>query len=268
MANEQRFYWLKLKRDFFKRHDIRIIEGMPNGKDYVLFYLKLLCESVDHDGNLRFSEKIPYSEEMLATITDTNVDIVRSAVNMFVQLGMMELMDDGTFFMTEVMRMTGSAVDSDGANRVRRFREKQKETFLLEQRTVTNCNASVTDSVTKDNESKSKRKELDKEKEKEKDDKRKRFTPPTLEEVQAYCKERKNNVDAKKFFDYYQEGEWHDSQGKPVRNWKQKLLRWEKDDTQRQTQKKKPMDERELHEEDYEHGYYSDIMNRPLRQTN
>lgn len=95
------------------------------------------------------------------------------------------------------------------------------------------------------------------------EDKRKRFTPPTLEEVQAYCKERKNNVDAKKFFDYYQEGEWHDSQGKPVRNWKQKLLRWEKADTQKQTQKKKPMDERELHEEDYEHGYYSDIMNRP-----
>ena len=75
-----KFYWLKLKRDFFKRHDIRIIEGMPNGKDYVLFYLKLLCESVDHEGNLRFSEQIPYNEQMLSTITDTNVDIVRNAI--------------------------------------------------------------------------------------------------------------------------------------------------------------------------------------------
>ena len=56
---EQKYYWLKLKRDFFKRHDIRIIEAMPNGKDYILFYLKLLCESVDHEGNLRFSEQIP-----------------------------------------------------------------------------------------------------------------------------------------------------------------------------------------------------------------
>ena len=81
-----------------------IIEGMPNGKDYVLFYLKLLCESVDHEGNLRFSEQIPYNEQMLSTITDTNVDIVRNAINIFTELGMMELMDDGTFYMNEVQK--------------------------------------------------------------------------------------------------------------------------------------------------------------------
>ena len=78
----KKYYWLKLKKDFFKRHDIQIIESMPNGKDYVLFYLKLLCESIDHDGNLRFSETIPYSEQMLATITNTNIDIVRNAISM------------------------------------------------------------------------------------------------------------------------------------------------------------------------------------------
>ena len=75
----KRYYWLKLQKDFFKRHDIRIIENMPNGKDYVLFYLKLLCESTSHDGNLRFSDTIPYSEDMLSTITNTNIDIVRSS---------------------------------------------------------------------------------------------------------------------------------------------------------------------------------------------
>lgn len=105
---EKRFYWLKLKRDFFKRHDIRIIEAMPNGKDYILFYLKLLCESVDHSGDLRFSEQIPYDEQMLAIITNTNIDIVRSAVQVFRQLGMMEVLDDGTFYMSEVEKMLGS----------------------------------------------------------------------------------------------------------------------------------------------------------------
>jgi hypothetical protein len=44
---EKRYYWLKLKRDFFKRHDIKIIEAMPNGKDYVLFYLKLLVVGIN-----------------------------------------------------------------------------------------------------------------------------------------------------------------------------------------------------------------------------
>lgn len=71
------------------------------------------------------------------------------------------------------------------------------------------------------------------------DKKRKRFIPPTLEEVQAYCKERNNNVDPKKFFDYYQAGEWKDGKGDPVKNWKQKLITWEKKDN---TPKSKPSD--------------------------
>ena len=56
---------------------------------------------------------------------------------------------------------------------------------------------------------------------------RKTFVPPTLEEVQAYCKERHNNVDAKKFFDYYNEAEWHDKNGDKVKSWKQKVITWE-----------------------------------------
>ena len=118
---DKRYYWLKLKKDFFKRHDIQIIENMPNGKDYILFYLKLLCESVDHDGNLRFSEQIPYNENMLSTITNTNVDIVRSAITVFSQLQMMEVMDDGTYYMTEVNKMLGS--ETYWAQRKREQRE-------------------------------------------------------------------------------------------------------------------------------------------------
>ena len=62
---------------------------------------------------------------------------------------------------------------------------------------------------------------------KSKGEKRKRFVPPTLEEVKAYCQERNNNVDPKKFFDYYEQGKWKDSKGNPVKNWKQKLITWE-----------------------------------------
>lgn len=56
---------------------------------------------------------------------------------------------------------------------------------------------------------------------------RKRFIPPTLEEVQAYAKERGREDLAKKFFDYFEAGEWHDSEGKPVKAWKQKFITWE-----------------------------------------
>ena len=108
----ERYYWLKLKKDFFKRHDVKIIEGMENGKDYVLFYLKLLCESLDHNGNLRFSDTIPYNESMLASITGTNIDVVRSAMKVLVGLNLIEIFDDQTIFMREVEKMTGSETAS------------------------------------------------------------------------------------------------------------------------------------------------------------
>ena len=117
----KRYYWLKLDRRFFKRHDIRIVESMPNGKDYILFYLKLLCESVSHDGELRFSEAIPYNEQMLAIVTETNVDVVKAALKTFSDLNMIEILDDGTLYMTESQKMLGS--ETDWAEKKRKQRE-------------------------------------------------------------------------------------------------------------------------------------------------
>jgi uncharacterized protein YdaU (DUF1376 family) len=56
---------------------------------------------------------------------------------------------------------------------------------------------------------------------------KKKFIPPTLEEIQSYCTERNSGVDPKKFFDYYETSGWVDAKGQKVRNWKQKLITWE-----------------------------------------
>ncbi len=213
---EGRFYWLKLHRDFFKRHDIKVVEAMPNGKDYILFYLKLLVESVDHEGSLRFSDSIPYSAEMLSAVTNTNVDVVRGAIKTFSELGMVTILPDSTIYMEEVNRMIGSAVDNEAANRKRRQRERER--LAQTQTPLIECDTSVTNC----HESKSKR---------ESKSKNNIFTPPTLEEVQAYCKERGNTVDAKAFFDYYEAGHWRDSKNQPVKSWKQKVITWEKHET-------------------------------------
>ena len=105
---DEKFYWLKLDKGFFKRPDIKIIEAMENGKDYILFYLKLLCESIDKEGLLRLTDTIPYNESMLSSITNTNVDVVRSAVKVFIQLNMLEKLDNGTLYMTELQQIMGS----------------------------------------------------------------------------------------------------------------------------------------------------------------
>lgn len=125
--NKEKYYWFKLKDDFFKRHDIKIIKSMPNGKDYVIFYLQLLCESLSHNGKLRFNEEIPYSEEMLSVITDTNIDVVRSAMKLFVQLKLVEVMDDQTIYMTKLQSMIGST--TIGAEK--KMLQREKSTQLL-----------------------------------------------------------------------------------------------------------------------------------------
>ena len=214
---EKKYYWLKLKRDFFKRHDIRIIEEMPNGKEYLLFYLKLLVESIDHEGNLRFSDTIPYNEQMLSVITNTNVDIVRSAMKLFADgLHLIEIKDDDTIYMEEVEKMIGS--ETKWAEYKRNAKVSASNVPLLEnvQSVSNNCPT-----------------EIEKEKDKEKDKKKeaykpkKRFVPPTLDEVKAYCQKRNNNIDPQKFFDFYDAAEWIDSKGEPVKNWKQKVITWE-----------------------------------------
>ena len=167
MPESKKYYWLKLKRDFFKRHDIRIIESMPNGKDYILFYLKLLVESVDHNGALRFSDSIPYNAEMLGIITNTNVDIVEKAIKVFSKLNLIDVLDDSTIYMNEVSNMIGAAADNDNAERQRRFRERQKQNALVSG--VTKKNAGVTETVTNNNEIKKKRIDIEKDKEIEKE---------------------------------------------------------------------------------------------------
>jgi predicted phage replisome organizer len=213
---DKKYYWLKVKRDFFKRHDIQIIEDMPNGKDYILFYLKLLCESVDHEGNLRFSEEIPYNEQMLATITRTNIDVVRSAIKIFTQLNMMEIFDDGTYYMNEVQKMLGS--ETYWANQKRLQREQQKQLDWKMSNESPTCPSKSID------------KELDKDIDIKENNKKKTttkvFVKPSLEEVKAYCEERKNGIDPEIFIAFYESKGWKVGKS-PMKNWKAAMITWE-----------------------------------------
>ena len=224
---EKKYYWLKLQKDFFKRHDIKIIKSMPNGKDYVIFYLTLLLESIDHEGALRFSDTIPYNDDMLATITDTNIDIVRSAMKILIELNMIEILDDSTIYLAEISKMIGC--ENSVAERVRKHRESQK---------ALHCNADVTLMKQKCNTEIELEKEIEleidienngEEKSSPIPSKSKRFIPPTIEEVTFYCQERSNNVNAEKFVDHYTSNGWKVGKN-PMKDWKASVRTWEQKD--------------------------------------
>jgi predicted phage replisome organizer len=208
MSENKKFYWLKLKRDFFKRHDIRIIEEMENGKDYILFYLKLLLESVNHEGHLRFSETIPYNEKMLSVVTNTNIDIVRSAMKIFIDLEMIEILDDSTIYMTEVIKLVGS--ETAIAERVRKHRSKQK---LLQ------CNINALQSNTE--------LELEKELELEleKEETTTQHARPTNLEVAEYfgqyLDEENAGIEAWRWYQYNEQRGWD-----CLPDWKTAAQRW------------------------------------------
>lgn len=208
-SSNGRKYWLKLKRDFFKRHDIRILEDMENGKEFVLFYLKLMCESIDHEGRLRFSESIPYDNKMLSTITNTDINIVDDAMKIFEELGMIEVEEDKTIVLNEIPNMTMSVVDNDNANRQRRYRERKK------MNTLSNDNATVTKNNESNRYSNNKNKKID----------NNNIIYPTIPEVRKIIKEKNYVVSAKQFHDYYFTMWW--SQGIELsKDWKDVLEEW------------------------------------------
>ena len=90
-----------------------------------------------------------------------------------------------------------------------------------------------------------------------KNSKRKTFAPPTLEEVEKYVLEKKLNVNAKNFYDYFTEGNWIDRNGNEVKNWKQKILTWNgyRDTGQKQEKSEKKVQQREYSEDDFNNLY-------------
>lgn len=229
---EKRFYWLKLQKDFFKRHDIKYIESLPNGREIAFFYLKLMVESVDHDGELRFSSEIPYSEAMLASVTDTPMEIVEPGMAVLKELGLVKIDEAGTITVPKVIKMIDSAADTDGARRMRRLREqKANETCGSANETCGSANETCAQNEqdrTKGDESIEKEIEIEKEleidtkRESKERKSRSHFVPPTVEEVYDYCEGRHNGIDPLRFVDYYSARGW-----KNITDWKAQVRVWE-----------------------------------------
>lgn len=124
---DKRYYWLKLKEDFFQDEAIEWLEEQENGKEYCLFYLKLCLKSLKDDGKLIRTVGnllIPYSTEKLAEATRTKADTVMVAMQVLQRIGLVEILDDGAIKMLKLQNMVGS--ESTAAIRKRRSRENKK----------------------------------------------------------------------------------------------------------------------------------------------
>lgn len=149
MSDNKRYHWLKLKQDFFEDDTIFWLEEQENGKSYVIFYLKLCLKSLQDNGQLiRYvgERLIPYDIKALAKLTNTATDTVAIAMKIFLEIGLVETLETGEIYMTQINEMIGSETDS--ARRVRKHRARKKALENSGKNKSLQCNSQVTKSNT------------------------------------------------------------------------------------------------------------------------
>ena len=130
MSKAKRYYWLKLKEDFFEDDTIAWIEEQERGKDYVLFYLKLCLKSIKNDGRLIRTVGdmlIPYSIKKLAEITRTDLDTAMVAIQLFQKAGLVELVEGDEIYLPKLEDMVGSETQNASIQRNRRYQKALSE---------------------------------------------------------------------------------------------------------------------------------------------
>lgn len=122
MSDNKKYYYLKLKENFFDSDDMIILESMQDGVIYSNILLKLYLRSLKYDGRLMFNERIPFNSTMLSQVTRQSVGNIEKAVKLFEELGLIEIMDNGAIYMTEIQNFIGKS--STEADRKREWRTK------------------------------------------------------------------------------------------------------------------------------------------------
>lgn len=122
MADNKKYYYLKLKENFFESEELVILEGQENGMEYSLILLKMYLRSLKGEGKLMFRNLIPYTPETLAQVLRHDVGIVKKAIDIFESLGLIEKLDGGAIFMTDIQTFIGES--STEADRKRAYRAR------------------------------------------------------------------------------------------------------------------------------------------------
>ena len=125
MSDNQKYYYLKLVDNFFDRDEMIILESMPDGYLYSNILLKLYLRSLKNTGKLMFNDRIPYNSTMLANVTRHPVAVVEKAVDIFRQLGLVEILDNGAIYMLDIQDFIGKS--STEADRKRNYRRRIDE---------------------------------------------------------------------------------------------------------------------------------------------
>ncbi|HZJ96731.1 MAG TPA: phage replisome organizer N-terminal domain-containing protein [Oligella sp.] len=226
--------WIKIVSDIFDDEKILLIEQMPESESLIVIWFKLLCLAgkQNNSGVFMINERITYTDEMLAAIFRRKVDVVRMAIKVYEQFGMIEIIDGVITIPNWGKYQNFDKIDLKNEymrKYMQTYRQKQiKKTCKANSKTNSKTNGKVNvSSADIDLEE-----DLDIYKEKEIKEKvavapsRSQFVKPSLKDIQAYCNERGNYISAEAFFNHYESNGWR--VGKTaMKDWQSAVRGWE-----------------------------------------
>ena len=237
MSDNKKYYYLRLKDNFFDSDELKILESMKDGYLYSNILLKLYLRSLKNDGKLVVNDRIPYNAEMLASVTGHQIGTVKQALSIFKDLGLIDVLENGAIYMLDIQNFIGKG--SSEADRKREYRQRIETDRTNVQTNLRQISEKSPPEIEIELEKEIKiEKEIDSSA-KSTTTKRKRFEKPTLSEIKQYCIERGNKVDAQHFFDYYESNGWKVGKNS-MKNWQAAVRTWEKNsytNTTKQTKK-------------------------------
>ncbi|WKY47853.1 phage replisome organizer N-terminal domain-containing protein [Eubacteriaceae bacterium ES3] len=156
MADNKKYYYLKLKDNFFDDEKIIILESLPDGYLYANILMKMYLKSLKGNGRLMFNERIPYNSQLLAQLTRHSVGVIEKAIDIFLEFELIEVMNNGAIYITNIQNFIGSS--SSEADRQREYQRRLKESKGIDSKEIIkieSCKKSngETNDVSNDNES-------------------------------------------------------------------------------------------------------------------
>lgn len=122
MSDNRKYYYLKLKDNFFDSEELIVVESMENGYIFSNILLKLYLKSLRNDGKLLINNRIPYNPTLIAKVIRHNPVMVEKALQIFEQLGLIEVLKNGTIYMSDIQSLIGKS--STEADRKREYRKR------------------------------------------------------------------------------------------------------------------------------------------------
>ena len=119
MSDNKKYYYLKLKENFFESDSMILLESMKDGYLYSNILMKLYLRSLKDNGRLMLNGTIPYNSQMLASVTRHQVGTLEKALDIFKELGLIEILDSGAIYMMDIQNFIGRS--STEADRQRKY---------------------------------------------------------------------------------------------------------------------------------------------------